>query len=563
MIRITLLLKILVLVTACGGGGKGNVTNETPTASIANQNSNANTQSSDSTSNSTPSPPSQGITNVEAHRFLRQASFGPTLLTIAEVKETGYSTWIDNQLTLPWTSHLDYFDSLPEPENNQQGQENRIDGWLSAAVTSEDQLRQRVAYALSQIMVVSQNGGLFEHPDGLAYYYDLLVKNAFGNYRDLLEAVTLSPAMGVYLSMLGNEKPDSERNIRPDENFAREAMQLFSIGLIQLNIDGSKKLNANGQSIPTYSQEVIEGFAHVYTGWTHGGSESFYNRSNNMRVQMQAFEELHDKNQKLLLNNVILPSNQSAEKDLQQALDNISGHPNVPTFISRRLIQRLVTANPSPKYIERVASVFVDDGSGQRGNLGAVVKAILLDQEARKPPNPETAGKVTEPVIRLINLWRAFDAVSASGRYQQNLNWHFGQGPLQAPSVFNFYSPDYSPPGELRDLSLFSPEMQIINEASSAIANNELLNSTFWHTSERINELDPERVYINIDPEIKLAEDSLLLTEAVALKLLGGNISYNLKRETISMVEKWEEPQRRVSEAIHHILTSVEFAVLP
>jgi len=482
---------------------------------------------------------------------------------VAEVKETGYAAWIDNQLTLPWTSHLAYFDSLPEPETNQEGQSNRVDTWLRTAVTGEDQLRQRVAYALSQIMVVSQNGALFEHPDGLAYYYDLLVENAFGNYRDLLEAVTLSPAMGIYLSMLGNEKPDPERNIRPDENFARESMQLFSIGLIELNNDGSNKIRQIGRPAPTYTQDVIEGFAHVYTGWTYGGSQSFHNPSKNMRTQMQPFQEFHDKGQKFLFDYTILPANQTAQRDLEQALDSISNHPNVPPFISRRLIQRLVTANPSPNYIERVANVFIDDGSGQRGNLGAVVKAILLDQEAREPPNPETAGKLTEPVIRLINLWRAFDAVAADGRYQQNLDWHFGQGPLQAPSVFNFFSPDYSHPGELRDLSLVSPELQIINETSSARVNNQLFNSVFWRTSERIDELEPDKVYINIDSEIAIAEDSSQLTEAIALKLLGGNISSRLSLETTSMVERWENPERRVSEAIHQILSSVEFAVLP
>ena len=235
-------------------------------------------------------------------------------------------------------------------------------------------------------MVVSQLGVLNNYPYGLASYYDTLSRNAFGNYRDLIEDVTLHPAMGVYLSMLGNEKPDAANNIRRDENYARELMQLFSIGLVELNLDGTVKTDTQGQPIPTYDQATIEAFAHVYTGWTFAGAPVFRGARatlTNQVIPMQLWQNFHDTGPKTLLNGFVVPAGQTGDQDLAMALDNIFNHDNVGPFLATRLIERLTTSNPSPQYVERVARVFNDNGQGIRGDLGAVVKAILLDAEAR------------------------------------------------------------------------------------------------------------------------------------------------------------------------------------
>lgn len=541
LINRLLLLWPLVFLAACSGGsGSTGGGNDDP-----------------------PLPPGPLMSTADAHRFLRQATFGPTEEDIRHLQSTGYEAWISEQLAVPVSLQLPYMDALPDPASSVEGQANRTDAWFRNVLLGPDQLRQRVAFALSEIMVVSDQGVLFNSPNGLAYYYDQLARYAFGNYRQLMEVVTLTPAMGVYLSMLGNEKPDPARNIRPDENYARELMQLFTIGLVQLNPDGSVKLDGDGQPIPTYDQAVIEGFAHVYTGWTFGGSAGFHQPSFVFRIPMEPWENFHDTGEKLLLGGVVLPAGQSATRDLQDALDNIFAHDNVAPFVSRRLIQRLVTANPSPGYVGRVASVFEDDGSGTRGNMGAVVRTILLDPEAREITDIDTGGKLTEPLLRLTALWRAFHARAANGRYLfANPQFFFAQAPLRSPSVFNFFSPSYAPAGEIADLGLVSPEMQITNETTSSSVNNYLAVATFLQHSE-VPDLDEAQVFIEIDDEMAIAADAGALVDHVAVKLLGGDISDNLRDETQAMVNQWESPSGRVVEAIHSIVTSPEFAVLP
>jgi uncharacterized protein (DUF1800 family) len=298
----------------------------------------------------------------------------------------------------------------PVPLNNY-----RQDAWFRNAMHGPDQLRQRVAFALSEIMVVSQNGALLRAPFATASYYDMLATNAFGNFRQLMQDVTLHPAMGVYLSMLGNRKPDAARNIRPDENYARELMQLFTIGLYQLDDDGQPLHDANGDRIPSYEQADVEAFAHVFTGWTYAGATSFTTAKRttaNQIVPMQAYPAEHAPGEKRLLDypgatKPILPAGQTPEQDLADALDNLFDHPNVGPFIAKQLIRKLVTSNPTRNYVYRVAKVFDNDGTGTRGNLAAVVRAILFDSEARNPPANDRLGKVKEPVIKLTQLWRA------------------------------------------------------------------------------------------------------------------------------------------------------------
>jgi len=344
-----------------------------------------------------PPPPPVPITKAEAFQFLNQASFGATEAEAQVVINMGIESWIDDQLRQPASLHFPFLQALPIVQPMGLMNADRLDIWFRNALHGDDQLRQRVAFALSEILVVSQLGALNGRPYSTTSYYDVLVRNAFGNYRDLLGEVTLHPAMGVYLSMLSNEKPDVVNNIRPDENYAREVMQLFSIGLVALNQDGTVVTNDQGQPVPTYDQSIIEGFAHVYTGWTYANSPRFRNPPQSLVgdvAPMQLWPAFHDTGPKKILNGVTIPQGQSGDQDLAAALDNIFEHPNVAPFVSTRLIERLTTSNPSPEYVSRVAGVFIDNGSGVRGDLGAVVEAILLDDEARPAVPIELDGKI-------------------------------------------------------------------------------------------------------------------------------------------------------------------------
>lgn len=420
-------------------------------------------------------PPEDLPTKFEAFRFLNQASLGATEAEAEKVIRLGYSGWIEEQMRLPASLSLPHV-SGELIITGDVDKESRSGIWIRNAIHGRDQLRQRVAFALSEIMVVSEVGQMHDWVLGIASYNDMLANNAFGNYRTLMEGVTLHPAMGMYLSMLGNQKPDPERNIRPDENYARELLQLFTIGLVELNINGTEKTDARGYAIPTYDQEIVQGFAHVFTGWNFekrdddtltnpGGSLSPNNISRTLPMVLTP--DRHDTASKTLLNGVTLPARENGERDLRDALDNVFQHPNVGPFVSMRLIERLVTSNPSPAYVARVARVFNDNGFGERGDIGAVVKAILLDKEARPELFSPVDGKLKEPLLRLTQLWRAFNAEPADGRglYRIYKMWlKTGQGPLQAESVFNFFLPGYAPPGEIRDQQLVAPEMQISTE---------------------------------------------------------------------------------------------------
>jgi len=505
------------------------------------------------------------VTQVEAYQFLNQASFGATETEAATVIAMRQEAWIDEQMRKPVSRQLPHLQALPPPQFPFELHADRVDIWFRNSLYGEDQLRQRVAFALSEIMVVSQLGALGNLPFAVADYYDVLAENAFGNYRELLEEVTLHPAMGVYLSMLGNEKPNTDLNIRPDENYAREVMQLFSIGLVELNIDGTEKLDTQGQPIPTYNQEIIEGFAHVYTGWTFAGATSFREASPtrfNQVIPMQLYPTFHDTGVKKLLNGVELPEGQNGEQDLSDALDNIFNHPNVAPFIAIRLIQRLATSNPSPGYVRRVAQVFNDNGAGVRGDLSAVVKAILLDDEARPAMVMEIDGKLKEPLLRLTQLWKAYNATSNSGRFPLNAAYIiFGQGPLQSPSVFNFFSPFFAPPGEIRDSSLVAPELEIATEYQNTFFTNYMFYQVFA-LNQTNDALEDDDIFINFEEEMAIADDADALIDMVANKLLAGEISATLRQEIAGMLARIPETDTaiRAAEAIYFVVTSPEYA---
>ena len=512
-----------------------------------------------------PPPPPVVISKAEAFRFLNQATFGATEAEAARLQALGIEPWIDEQLALPASLQLPLIQGLPPVQFPFELNDDRVDIWFRHAIGAPDQLRQRVAFALSEIMVVSQLGALNNGPWALADYYDMLARNAFGNFRTLMEDVTLHPAMGVYLSMLGNQKPDPDRNIRPDENYARELMQLFTIGLVELEPDGTVRVDAFGEPIPTYDQPIIEGFAHVFTGWHFAGAPSFLlarPTPQNQVQPMQLYPAFHDTGPKQLLNGVTLPSGQSGEQDLAAALDNIFTHPNVGPFIATRLIQRLVTSNPSPGYIERVAATFDNNGAGTRGDLGAVVKAILLDPEARPTVGMDTDGKLKEPLLRVTQLWRAYDGVAANGSYAIGGAYIiFGQGPLQSPSVFNFFSPFYAPPGEIKNRGLVAPELEIATEFQNTFLTNLFALFTFVQNQQNPN-LREDQIAIDLAEELSAAGDPDALIDRVAGKLLGGEMSPTLRAEIAGMLAQIPASQglARAAEAVYLTVTSPEYA---
>lgn len=526
-------------------------------------------------------PPPAPITKTEAFRFLNQATYGATeaevqrLIALGDVT-TAYARWIDEQMAQPASLQLPAvqaaFATLANPAQ-MIGTLNadRQEIWFRSSIRGPDQLRQRVAFALSEIMVVSQQSALQNMPYALADYYDMLARNAFGDFRQLLQDVTLHPAMGVYLNMLGNQKPDAANNIRPDENYARELLQLFTVGLVELNADGTVRKGSDGVPLPTYDQSVIEGFANVFTGWNYAGSTTFAQARRtlaNQIVPMQAYPEQHSPLAKKLLQypgatKPTLPAGQSSQQDLADALDNIFNHPNVGPFVAKQLIQKLVTSNPSPEYVGRVAAKFNNDGTGKRGNLAAVVKAILLDAEARPASVTATTGKVKEPLLRLTQLWRAYGAQAANGQYRiGNINAVFGQGPLQSPSVFNFFSPFYAPPGEITDQGLVAPELQIATEYLNTTVTNTFYNVIFFWNST-VPGLAANAIVMDFSQEVALAGDAEALVNRIAEKLLGGTISPTLKAEAKAAVERVPVTSagQRVSEAMYLIATSPEYVV--
>ncbi|MEY2532065.1 MAG: hypothetical protein QOI96_2150, partial [Verrucomicrobiota bacterium] len=497
------------------------------------------------TSNFTPPPDPPALTDDHADanaaaRFLTQATFGPDAETISQVQRDGYSSFLDQQFAVPVTQHLPYVDAYEAANPGNTSVYQTREAWLKGAVTAPDQLRQRVAFALSEIFVVSdQNGDLANEPFGLAGYYDLLLNHAFGNFRQLLEDVTLSPVMGVYLNMLLNDKPNPATGTSPNENYAREVMQLFTVGLNKLNPDGTLLLDNQNRPIATYDQNVVVGLAHVFTGWgftSADGSSQFYFWPPNYRAPMNAFPDHHDTGQKRVLDNVVLPAGQTQSQDLKDTLDIIFNHQNVGPFISRQLIQRLVTSNPSPAYIYRVAKVFKDNGQGVRGDLKAVVRAILLDYEARNQIAPITNnfGHEREPVVRYANLLRAFHASAASGIYY--FTWpqdSLGQIPLDSPTVFNFFEPNYVQPGAIAAAGLVSPEFQITTDTTVVTSINYMRSLIYQNPDP----MYPEDIVLNWTPtQLALGDTPSALVDSLNTLLMSGQMPSAMRTAIITRV---------------------------
>lgn len=449
-----------------------------------------------------PGTPAAQVTRLQAARFLQQASFGPTLAEIDRVQSLGFSAWIDDQISnQSITYHRPVMESmirdLRGPRLNAIYSYNDLNlngnntptAFARAAIRGDDQLRQRVAFALSQILVTSKRDGNLENRTvGMTDYYDIFVRHGLGNYRDVLREVTRHPAMGRYLSHIGNQKARPEIQQFPDENYARELMQLFTIGLWELNPDGTRKL-ANGNFIPTYDNGDITELARVFTGFWFGGSHwNSENGDESYTVPMSMWPEKHDFGAKSLLGDREIPARAetvaNAQRDVDDALDFLLQHPNTAPFVSRQLIQYLVTSNPSPEYVARVSGVFADNGKGVRGDLGAVTKAILLDTEARDvrwSTGSTSFGRLKDPVYRAMAIAR----VGRLARHADLQWWDWGgfydyalQSPGFAPSVFNFYRPDYRAPGLLTQNRLAGSAFQITNSYTSISFVNQLWNNT-------------------------------------------------------------------------------------
>ncbi|MEM8769333.1 MAG: DUF1800 family protein, partial [Pseudomonadota bacterium] len=472
--RTLILLLSSTLLLGCGGGGDSDRPAPAP---IGN-----------------PPPVDSGPTAAELNavsKLLARTTFGPSYEDIVAVAEEGTEAWLERQFAMPPSLHepivrrylAEYgFDPAGDPP---PGTFRRF-AFYEQAFTAPDQLRQLVAYGLGQIFVVSDNVEMiFVNPLGLSSYQDMLLTHAFGNYRDLLEAVTLHPVMGLYLSHVNNARFNPATNTFPDENYAREVMQLFSIGLFELNPDGSQRLDGSGNPIPTYTNAEIREFAKVFTGLSYGFSlgsgPSFFGRQQPvLHVPMAMFETYHEPGEKRLLNGFVVPDGQSGLEDINDALDNLFNHPNVGPFIGKQLIQRLVTSNPSPEYVARVSAAFAGDGATPRGDMQSVLRAVLTDPEA------ETGIKLREPFLRYLALNRGLDVTSSDGTwpgYGYIAQFLTQQHVLSAPSVFNFYLPSFSPAGELGSAGLVAPEFQITNDATIVGMTNLIAYSLFAEQS--------------------------------------------------------------------------------
>jgi len=537
--------------------------------------------------------------DAEAARFLAQATFGPTLDDIAHLRQVGYSAWIDEQVGYPVSSQLTFMKNAAARAGtgNDVQRDWRVDAWfvnalggkdpIKPTVIHRDQLRQRVAFALSEIFVISDATSdlLGGAPQGMTHYYDTLARDAFGNYRTLLEDVTLHPTMGLYLSMMQNQKPDPVRNIRPDENYAREVLQLFSVGLVRLNRDGTPLLGLDGKPVPSYSQETVKGFAHVFTGWTFKGCAAlgefdcyFYEPSSPAWVspmENQAAYHASAQSKQLLdypgaaLPGGVLAGGGTGRSDLTAALDNIHRHPNVGPFIGRQLIQRLVTSNPSSGYVDRVASAFDDNGQGVRGDLRAVVRAILLDPEARDPAaQPANFGKVREPLLRLTHLWRALGGRSKSGFVDEfwTLDYNLGQQPMFAPSVFNFFSPNYRPIGEASQNGLAAPELQLATDYMLPATESYLMRKIYDSYVGNPNGIEDDEVAISLTRDTALATQPAQLIERYNTLFLSGQMSAPMKQVLLERLNGMPAntaaaKRERVQEALYLIVNSPEYLV--
>lgn len=480
---------------------------------------------------SAPFPVQVGISNAQvsaaaARRFLEQAAFGPTPSDAANVQTLGFQGWLSQQYAMPPVSN---YSSI----TGSQGGMPAL--FLTNAVSNSDQLRQRVAFALSQIFVTSVQKLIWN--DNMVLYQNMLLNDAFTNYRQIMYDVTLSPAMGQYLDMANNAMGNPATGTLANENYARELMQLFTIGTNLLNQDGTLQLDSNGLPIPTYYQPTIAEFARVYTGWTYApapGGQVEWNAYISSYGPITPFSAEHDAGSKTLLNGTVSPAGITPLQDLNNALDNIFNHPNVGPFVATQLIQHLVKSNPSPAYVGRVAAAFNDNGKGVRGDMQAVITAILLDPEARANDaggnDQPTDGHLQEPALFLAGMVRAFGGQMNTQNYFPYDLVNLGQDLFDAPSVFNYYAPNYGVPGT----SLMGGEFQIHTPAA-AIWRANVVATLFSQWSNPVQNYGPGTT-VDLTPFMALASNPTTLVNALDLTLTHGTMPAAMKSDIVTAV---------------------------
>jgi uncharacterized protein (DUF1800 family) len=560
--RLAALLASLVLAACGGGGGEAPADTGVSVGDGGTQSGGDTGQiggGTDTGVDGGTSGTQVGTTRADAFRLLTQASFGPTEAEVNRTMTLGAAAWVDEQLAKPakaaHVARWDADDAAAKARNakDSAGAPSVISSFYQQALQADDQLRQRTAFALSEIFVVSLSELASERARAVASYQDMLTRNAFGNFRTLLQDVAMHPAMGLYLSHMKNRKEDPATGRVPDQNFAREVMQLFSIGLVQLNNDGTPKLDGGGKPVETYGVADIEGLASVFTGFSWGGADTLNSRfagstqdPNRMNLPMQGYPQFHSTLAKSFLGTNVAPQNPAnPAASLKAAIDTLFNHPNVGPFMSRQLIQRLVTSSPSPAYVARVAAVFNNNGSGVRGDLKAVVKAILLDTEARSAATAAAPqyGKLREPVLRVTAFLRAFGVKSDSGKvlmtFTDDPGLTLAQTPLRSPSVFNFFRPGYVPPGgEAATAGMTLPEMQITNETSVAGYANYVVAGVQRGVGQK--GVDGKAARPDLQPDysalVPLTADAGALVDKVNGRLFGGPVNASLRSEMVAAV---------------------------
>lgn len=511
--------------------------------------------------------PCSTMADADAARFLEQATFGVTAVSLAEVKQLGFRAWIDRQVALPASGYGDWpvfpssapasCDGTCRRDNYSTFQLQRR--FYQNALTGEDQLRQRVAFALGQILVVS--GVEISNAYAIAEYHNLLNNLAFGNFETILTEVTLSPAMGRYLDMVNNGKPTKSTQ-QANENYARELLQLFSIGLYQLNSDGTPVRDGGGRGVPAYDEATIQGFARAFTGWTFppvpGTPSQRYNPAY-YKGRMVADDSNHDTSAKPLLSGTVLPPGQGAAKDLADAIHNVFTHPNVGPFISRQLIEKLVMSNPSSGYVSRVAAVFANNGRGERGDMKAVVRAILLDPEARGGlRNDADYGHLQEPALFVTRLLRALGGTS-DGVWLRSQAATMGQSVLNSPSVFNFYPPGFQVAG-----GLYGPEFGI-QTGTTAFARANYVYQLIYGNGAGPDSSVAGAIGTRVDlqPFATLAANPAQLVDRLDVLLLHGTLSPEARSVVINAVSSLptNDATGRARLAIYLLATASQFQV--
>jgi len=555
----------------------------------------------------------------ETGRFLSQATMGADLDLINIVKNMDYGVWIDQQITEPvtylqsevediWEEYLDTLESrgYEDPQDAfGPAMPELTSAWWHNNMVASDLIRQKVAFALSEMFVISSNSDLGGEAIAMAHYYDKLLDGAFGNYKDILSEISLHAAMGYYLSHFNNPKAVPEENLHPDENYAREIMQLFSIGLYELNNDGTHQLDNDGNSIPTYDNADIKEMAKIFTGLGPGGinenvwwtDEPYFGLGIfgiDWTVPMAMYEDFHEPGIKVILKNDTIPANQLGLDDIDEAINVLFNHQNVPPFVSYRLIQRLVKSNPTPNYVERIANVFIDNGNGVRGDMAAIIKSILLDEEARNGEYmfEQHSSRLREPLVRHMQITKGLEIVEEpGGRYWHNFDYDnsLKQQILFAPTVFNFFLPNHQPVGDIANSGMVSPEFKIHDTSSSINYFNaayrwtrdwgELINSgRYFYNSDLVNDDGSiggwdmygfGETYIDYEAYTDLADTPELLINELDKVLTHGQLSDEVRqslRDNLPNISwdgyeyGWE--RERVRTAIYLITISPDFAVI-